>query len=102
MLRGLATVNVYAADHAAATRWYAELLGIEPYFQRPGYNEFRIGDYEHELGIIDRRYAPEGEPDVPGGAVVNWHVDDLPGAVDRLLGLGATLREPITERGRGS
>jgi len=101
MLRGLATVNVYAADHVAATRWYAELLGIEPYFQRPGYNEFRIGDYEHELGIIDRRYAPEGEPDVPGGAVVNWHVDDLPGAVDRLLGLGATLREPITERGEG-
>jgi predicted enzyme related to lactoylglutathione lyase len=101
MLRGLATVNIYAADHAAATRWYADFLGIEPYFQRPGYNEFRVGDYEHELGIIDRRYAPEGEPDVPGGAVANWHVEDLPATVERLLELGATLREPITERGEG-
>lgn len=101
MLRGLATVNVYATDHAAATRWYAELLGIEPYYERPGYNEFRIGDYEHELGIIDARYAPEGEPDVPGGVVANWHVDDLQATVDRLLALGATLREPVTERGHG-
>lgn len=101
MLRGIATVNVYAADHAAASRWYAELLGVEPYFQRPGYHEFRIGDHEQELGIIDRRYAPTGEPDVPGGAVVHWHVDDLQGAVERLLALGATLRQPVTEHGPG-
>ncbi|MGW6132428.1 VOC family protein [Cellulomonas sp. NPDC055163] len=101
MLRGVATVNIYAADHAAGSAWYAELLGIEPYFQRPGYHEFRIGDHGQELGIIDRRYAPEGEPGAPGGAVVHWHVDDLAAAVDRLLALGATLREPITERGEG-
>lgn len=101
MLRGLATISFYAADHAAATRWYTELLGLEAYFQRPGYVEFRIGDYEHELGIIDARYAPVDEPSTPGGAVVHWHVDDLPAAVDRLLALGATLRQPITDRGEG-
>jgi len=39
------------------------VLGIEPYFTRPGYAEFGIGDYQHELGIIDRRYAP---PDSTG------------------------------------
>ncbi|WP_258725827.1 VOC family protein [Cellulomonas sp. NS3] len=101
MLRGVATVNIYAADHAAASRWYAELLGTAPYFQVPGYHEFRIGDHQVELGIIERSYAPEGEPDVPGGAVVHWHVDDLTATLDRLLALGATLRQPVTERGEG-
>ena len=50
MLRGLATVNLYADDLAAARSWYTELLGAEPYFLRevdgkPAYIEFRIGDY---------------------------------------------------------
>jgi catechol 2,3-dioxygenase-like lactoylglutathione lyase family enzyme len=64
-LRGLATVNFYAADLKAAKKWYSELLGIEPYFERPdsehpAYIEFRLGDYQHELGIIDSKYAPKG------------------------------------------
>ncbi|GHO55607.1 hypothetical protein KSB_40820 [Ktedonobacter robiniae] len=56
-LRGLSTVSFYAADLAAAKKWYTELLGIDPYFQVPGYIEFRLGDYQHELGVIDSRYA---------------------------------------------
>jgi catechol 2,3-dioxygenase-like lactoylglutathione lyase family enzyme len=40
MLRGMATVNYWAADHAAAKQWYADLLGLRPYFERPGYAEF--------------------------------------------------------------
>jgi predicted enzyme related to lactoylglutathione lyase len=100
MLRGLATVSFYADDHAAATRWYTEMLGIEPYFTRPGYAEFRIGDYQHELGIIDRRYAPPGAAG-PGGAIVYWHTDDLQGTLDRLKSLGAKEFEPLTERGPG-
>ena len=35
MLRGLTTVTYLADDAAAAARWYAELLGAEPYFARP-------------------------------------------------------------------
>ncbi|HEV8555293.1 MAG TPA: VOC family protein [Actinophytocola sp.] len=100
MLRGLATVSFYADDHAAATRWYTEMLGIEPYFTRPGYAEFRIGDYQHELGVIDRRYAPPGAAG-PGGAIVYWHTDDLQGTLDRLKSLGAKEFEPLTERGPG-
>lgn len=100
MLRGLATISFYADDHAAATRWYTEVLGIEPYFTRPGYAEFRIGDYQHELGIIDRRYAPPGAAG-PGGAIVYWHTDDLQGSLDRLKSLGAEEFEPLTERGPG-
>jgi catechol 2,3-dioxygenase-like lactoylglutathione lyase family enzyme len=41
VLQGLGTVSFFAADLAAAKRWYANFLGIEPYFERQGYAEFR-------------------------------------------------------------
>ena len=100
MLRGFATVSYYAADLDAAAAWYAEVLGIEPYFQRPGYIEFRVGDYGHELGIIDANYRPAG-PDAPGGEIILWHVDAQPGSYARLLALGATSYQPPIERGPG-
>ncbi|GAB2927678.1 hypothetical protein GCM10027203_29400 [Nonomuraea fastidiosa] len=62
-LRGIATLTFWAADLEAAQSWYTEFLGIEPYYHRPGYVEFRLGDYQHEFGIIDTRYAhlaPQG------------------------------------------
>src|SRR5690242_17089712 len=81
MLRGMSTVSLYADDVAAARDWYAELVGAEAYFARPvegppAYVEFRVGDYQHELGIIDRRYAPPGAGG-PGGAILYWHVVDV-------------------------
>jgi predicted enzyme related to lactoylglutathione lyase len=100
-------MNLWADDLPAATRWYAELLGVEPYFSSeaagrgPGYVEFRIGDYEHELGIIDRRFAPAGLGGEPGGVLAYWHVDDPAAAVERLVSLGARELEPVTERGPG-
>jgi predicted enzyme related to lactoylglutathione lyase len=103
----MCTVSLYADDVAAASRWYADLLGTDAYFARPeppqppAYVEFRIGDFQHELGIIDRRFAPPAAAAGPGGAVVYWHVDDLAGALDRLLAMGATVYEPVTERGPG-
>lgn len=118
MLRGFATINYFAADLAAARDWYAELLGVEPYFERAvldgrvigpddpdyergrlGYVEFRIGDYQHELGLVDSRFAPGGPQASPGGAVLYWHVDDIQAAVERLLAMGAKEAQPITERG---
>lgn len=90
-----------------AKRWYAELLGMEPYFERSGgsaaaaYYEFRRGDYQHELGLIDRRYAPEGSATGPGGVIVDWHVDDVPAALAKLLAMGAQEHEAATERGAG-
>lgn len=101
MLRGLSTVSFWATDLAAAKQWYTELLGIEPYFERPGYIEFRLGDYQHELGLIDSRYAPDSSATGPAGAVVYWHVDDLSATFEKLLSMGAKQYEPITERGVG-
>ena len=105
MLRGLSTVTFYAADVAAARDWYQKALGVEAYFAREingslAYVEFRIGDHQHELGIIDSRFAshPVG---APAGAVVYWHVDDVAAAVDQLVGLGAKVHDEITERGPG-
>ncbi len=101
MLRGLTTVSFWAADLAAAKQWYAELLGIDPYFERPGYAEFRLGDYQHELGIIDNKYAPKGAAANPGGAIVYWHVDDVAAMLEKLTAMGVKEYEPLTNRGAG-
>jgi predicted enzyme related to lactoylglutathione lyase len=106
MLRGMSTVSFFADDVLAAQAWYAELLGTEPYFARPAegtpaYVEFRIGDYQHELGIIDSRFAPPGRGDNAAGAVLYWHVDDVQASYDRLVSMGATAYEEPVERGPG-
>jgi len=100
MLRGMATVSYFAEDLEAAKAWYTELLGVPPYFGRPGYAEFRIGDYQHELGLIDSSHAPH-PTGAAAGTVLYWHVDDLAATVARLEELGATVHEPITQRGPG-
>lgn len=106
MLRGLTTMTYLADDVAAARDWYAEVLGVEAYFAREdddgvlAYTEFRIGDYQHELGIMHRRFAPP-QPDEPAGAIAFWAVDDARAAHDRLLKLGATAHMQPIERGPG-
>lgn len=104
-LKGLAQVNIPVDDVVAARDWYADFLGVEPYFQRPdedapAYVEFRVGDRQDELGIIDKSYVPTGSTSV-GGAIVRWHVEDVPETHARLLGLGAKVYEPIVEREDG-
>lgn len=107
MFRGIATVSIYADDVPTARDWYAEVLQQSAYFAMPEapavpeYVEFRVGDHEDELGIINRRHLPAGASQHPGGAVVFWHVDDLTATLERLLSLGATTYEPMMERGSG-
>ncbi|MFF1462419.1 VOC family protein [Streptomyces sp. NPDC058330] len=101
MLRGLTTVSFWAADLAAASSWYSELLGTGPHFERPGYCEFRIGDHQHELGLIESRYAPDGPATGPAGAVLYWHVDDVPATLDTLTSMGAKEYEGLRDRGAG-
>lgn len=87
MFRGFATIAYFAADMTAAEAWYTELLGIPPYFRREiegetAYLEYRIGDYQAELGIIHSRFAPYGATESPAGItergdgfVTAWVVD---------------------------
>ncbi|GAB6937354.1 VOC family protein [Isoptericola variabilis] len=105
MLRGLTTITYLADDVAAARDWYAEVLGTDAYFAREAggalaYAEFRIGDYQHELGIMDRLFAPP-QPDGAAGAVAYWAVDDVRGTFTRLLELGAVAYQEPIERGPG-
>jgi uncharacterized membrane protein YkvA (DUF1232 family)/predicted enzyme related to lactoylglutathione lyase len=101
-LHGVSTVNFFAADHAAAKQWYTEFLGVEPYFERPGYVEFRIGDHQDELGIIDSAYVPGTQSvDDRAGVVVYWHVDDVDAVLQRAVGMGATQLEAPEDRGHG-
>ncbi len=101
-LRGIATVNYFAADHAAAKQWYTEFLGIKPYFERPGYVEFRLGDYQHELGIIDSKYVPGTEStNGRAGVVAYWHVDDVAAVLNKVVAMGAQQLEAPQDRGHG-
>lgn len=105
-LKGLATVSFFADNLQEAKKWYTEFLGIDPYYifpdkENPAYIEFRIGDFEHELGIIDKKYQPKLASDKIGGTVVFWHVDDIKKTFEKLVKMGAMEYEKITEREDG-
>jgi len=105
-LRGMATVSFWADDMKAARKWYTELLGKDPYFERPdkenpSYIEYRFGDFQQELGIIDRKFAPRAANPGLGGAVLFWHVDDIEATLSRLKSMGAKEYEPLTPREAG-
>jgi predicted enzyme related to lactoylglutathione lyase len=105
--RGLTTVSFWADDVPAAVAWYTEVFGVEPYYVMPpapapaAYVEFRVGDYQHELGIIDRSYAPPGAATQPGGAVVYWHVDDVAAPFARVSAVGGPEPQQVTPQGDG-
>ncbi|WP_166355748.1 VOC family protein [Phytoactinopolyspora limicola] len=106
MLRGLTTTNFFADDLTAAKDWYTRLFGVEPYFVRPvegdpAYVEFRIGDYQHEFGLLHSNYAPHELSGQPGGALTYWAVDDVQASFERLLAMGATVHQEPIERGPG-
>ncbi|MDQ0899047.1 putative enzyme related to lactoylglutathione lyase [Paenibacillus sp. V4I7] len=104
---GFATISYWADDMEAAKAWYSELLGSSPYFERSGpdgqlaYAEFRLGDYQHELGLIDRRFAPARATAGPGGTIMYWHVDDIEATLNNLMAMGAEEYEPLVHRGEG-
>ncbi len=106
VLRGMANISYWADDVKEAAKWYAKVFDTQPYFHRPNadapeYVEFRVGDYQHEVGIISKKYRPKSVKDGVGGVTMYWHVDDVKKTHERLLSLGAKELEPIVERGQG-
>ncbi|MBS1641608.1 MAG: VOC family protein [Bacteroidetes bacterium] len=101
VLRGVSTINFYATEHSKAVEWYTDFLKTEPYFRVTGYAEFRIGDFQQELGIVDSKFAPNHITEKPTGVTVYWHVDDLQKTIDKLISLGATVYQATTDRGNG-
>src|SRR5436189_988103 len=92
---GLRTVIYHAPDLGKVKAWYAEVLGIEPYFDQPFYVGFNVAGYE--LGLDPDATTPGGN----SGAVAYWGVADAEAAFRRLLDLGATERSAVQEVGEG-
>ena len=92
MFLGLRTLIVPAPDLEASKRWYAELLGREPYFDQPFYVGFNVGGYE--LGL-----DPNAPPET--GPVTYWGVADADAGLAWLLEHGAKPSGGVTDVGDG-
>lgn len=92
MFLGLRTLIVPAPDLDASKRWYAELLGREPYFDQPFYVGFNVGGYE--LGL-----DPNAPPET--GAVTYWGVADADAGLAWLIEHGAKPGGEVTDVGDG-
>jgi len=93
---GLRTAAYQVKDLAKAKAWYANVLGIQPYFDQPFYVGFNVGGYELGLTPVEdagqKRHA---------AGIAYWGVADARAAYQRLLDLGATPQEPIQDVGEG-
>ena len=100
MFKQLATAIYYAPEIEKAKAWYSEVLGTEPYFDRPFYVGFDVGGYE--LGLQPgRNKTLQGLGDGLRGGVPYWRVDDIEAAFKRLLELGATAVNQVEAVGDG-
>lgn len=93
---GLRTAKYTARDMGSAKAWYATVLGVVPYFDEPFYVGFNVGGFE--LGITPDDAAALERPE---SGVAYWGVTDAAAAAARLVDLGATPFEPVTDVGGG-
>lgn len=95
MLRGLRTHVLQVQDLSASRDWYADLLGVAPYFDEAFYVGFSPGGFE--LGL----HPDESPPDASSPDCPYWAVDSVPAAIRRLVERGATVIEVPHEVGGG-
>ncbi|HSH90549.1 MAG TPA: VOC family protein [Ramlibacter sp.] len=93
MLLGLRTAIYPVGDLTRGKAWYEQVTGVKPYFDQPFYVGFSVGGFE--LGLL-----PDGSPGTSGPQAL-WGVADAKAAFERLLSLGATQLEPVTDVGEG-
>lgn len=91
---GLRTTVYMVNDIEKAKQWYAKAFGIEPYFNEPYYVGFNIRGFE--LGLMPNKKAQ------PSSNVISyWGVDDAEATYKKLIALGATPLNPVSEVGGG-
>jgi len=93
MLLGLRTAIYPVGDLDRAKEWYTKVTGTKPYFDQPFYVGFAVGGFE--LGLL-----PDGAAGADGARPL-WGVANAAAALERLLALGATALEPVTDVGEG-
>ena len=95
MFTGLRTVIYHVNDIDKAKKWYAEAIGIQPYFDQPFYVGFNINGFE--LGL-----DPDSEHVTRGNNVVGyWKVDDIKATHAHLLKIGGKKNGDIRDVGEG-
>ena len=95
MVLGLRTVIYHVTDLAKAKAWYADVLGIQPYFDQPYYVGFQVGGFE--LGL-----DPDSSNVVVGNNVVAyWGVARIEESVKRITSLGGRNNTDIQDVGDG-
>ncbi len=93
MILGLRTALYPAPDLAKGKDFYTKVLGQEPYFDQPFYCGFTVGGFE--LGLV-----PDATPGADGNCAY-WGVSDCAAEHARIVALGATPLEPVTDVGDG-
>lgn len=96
MFLGLRTVVYQVDDLDRGKKWYTQVLGFEPYFDQPYYVGFNVGGFE--LGLLPRE---DDTPTHVGGVTAYWGVDDIDGAMARLLELGPSVHTEVEDVGDG-
>lgn len=92
---GLRTTIYKVDDLSAATLWYSEAFGTEPYFHQPFYVGFNIGGYE--LGLLPEKVEGVRTENV----LTYWAVADITDAYDKMVSHGAKELEAPNEVGEG-
>ncbi|MCB0700106.1 MAG: VOC family protein [Chitinophagales bacterium] len=93
--QGLRTVVYMVDDLKAATDWYKDILGQEPYYDTEYYVGFNVGGYEFGL-------HPQKEPmEKAVNVYAYWGVEDAQKMYEHLLSKGATELEKPMDLGEG-
>jgi predicted enzyme related to lactoylglutathione lyase len=95
--KALMTAIYPTADLAKAKAWYAEVFGVQPYFDEPFYVGFNVAGYE--LGLMP--VEPPNHQTGNQGAVAYWGVADCAAAHARVLALGAKELGKVQDVGEG-
>ena len=99
LIKGIAGVIIWTANAELLTRFYRDILDMEPVTQRDGFIAFQFGDLR--LTITDHSEV-DGEAKDPLRIMVNLAVDDIHSAYQRLHAKGVEfLREPEKEHWGG-
>ena len=93
---GLRTVTYAVGDLERAKAWYADVLGVAPYFDQPFYVGFNVGGFELGLQPAEGTQQP-GE----GGSTAYWGVPNAERALAQLLTQGAKVAQPLQDVGDG-
>ena len=86
MITSLTHSTIWVLDQAAAKKFYAEKLGLEPVEERPGGLLYQVAG--GEFALFASAGAPSGEHTQMG-----WEVDDLDAVVAALRARGVVFEE---------